>query len=170
MINPVIGLASYSTGQNTGMLTMNKQYFLVFIIVPIILFAFGCSTLPRDRGKTEFTRRMLVTADDADQKSTGWKYKYGCCLLPPVYAYGPQEGKRKKMGITSSGAAKKGTIADNISRYPYGTKMYASGYGWEEVQHVGSAVKGDHIDIFSPDSDDAKSWRRKYLNLTIIMQ
>jgi 3D (Asp-Asp-Asp) domain-containing protein len=151
------------------MLNLKKQYFLIFIVVPVILFAFGCSTLPRDKVKTEFTRRMLVTAYDADQKSTGWKYKYGCCLLPPVYAYGPQEGKRKKVGITSSGTkAKKGTIAADISRYPYGTKMYVSGYGWGEVQDVGSAIKGDHIDIFFPDINDAKAWGRKYLDIRII--
>jgi 3D (Asp-Asp-Asp) domain-containing protein len=112
---------------------------------------------------------MLVTADDADQKSTGWKYKYGCCLLPPVYAYGPQEGMPKTVGITSSGAkAKKGTIAADVSRYPYGTKMYVPGYGWGEVQDSGSAIKGEHIDIFFPDSDDAKAWGKKYLNIQII--
>jgi 3D (Asp-Asp-Asp) domain-containing protein len=152
------------------MFTLKKQYLLIIIVVPTILFTFGCSTLPRDRGKTEFTCRMLVTAYDASQKSTGWKYKYGCCLLPPVYAYGPQEGKPKKVGITSSGAkARKGTIAADISRYPYGTKMYVPGYGWGEVQDIGSTIKGEHIDIFFPDIDDAKAWGKKYLNITIIM-
>jgi len=151
------------------MLTLKKQYLLIFIVVPIILLAFGCSTLPRDKGRKEITRKMLVTAYDAGQKSTGWKYKYGCCLLPPVYAYGPQEGKQKKVGITSSGAkAKKGTIAADINRYPYGTKMYVPGYGWGEVQDIGSAIKGEHIDIFFPDIDDAKAWGRKYLNIQII--
>jgi 3D (Asp-Asp-Asp) domain-containing protein len=151
------------------MLILKKQYLLIFIVVPTILFTFGCSTLPRDKGKNEITRKMLVTAYDAGQKSTGWKYKYGCCLLPPVYAYGPQEGKRKKVGITSSGVkAKKGTIAADISRYPYGTKMYVPGYGWGEVQDIGSAIKGEHIDIFFPDIDDAKAWGRKYLDIRII--
>jgi len=151
------------------MLIAKKLTLPVFIVAPLILFALGCSTLPRDKGKSEITRKMLVTAYDPGQKSTGWKYKYGCCLLPPVYAYGPQEGKRKKVGITSSGVkAKKGTIAADISRYPYGTKMYVPGYGWGEVQDVGSAIKGNHIDIFFPDIDDAKAWGRKYLDIKII--
>jgi 3D (Asp-Asp-Asp) domain-containing protein len=112
---------------------------------------------------------MLVTAYDDGKKSTGWKYKYGCCLLPPVYAYGPHEGKRKKVGITASGVrAKKGTIAADISRYPYGTKMYVPGYGWGEVQDIGSAIKGDHIDVFFQSNKDAMHWGRKYLDVKII--
>lgn len=147
----------------------NKQNLLFLMIIPVLLII-GCSTLPRDRGKKEFTRKMLVTAYDAGQKSTGWKYKYGCCLLPPVYAYGPQEGKRKKVGITASGVkARKGTIAADISRYPYGTKMYVPGYGWGEVQDIGSAIKGDHIDIFFSSKKDAINWGRKYLNIKIII-
>jgi 3D (Asp-Asp-Asp) domain-containing protein len=141
-------------------------FALSFSTLCIILVS-GCATIPREYGKTE-TRKMLVTAYDAGQKSTGWKRKYGCFLMPPVYAYGPHEGERKKVGITSDGTkAKKGTIAADISRYPYGTKMYVPDYGWGEVHDKGSAIKGDHIDIFFPDEKDAKAWGRKYLDVTI---
>jgi 3D (Asp-Asp-Asp) domain-containing protein len=152
----------------TDMQPQKRQSFL-FCMMVVLLLAVGCSTLPRDKGKKEFTRRMLVTAYDDGKKSTGWKYKYGCCLLPPVYAYGPHEGKRKKVGITASGVrAKKGTIAADISRYPYGTKMYVPGYGWGEVQDIGSAIKGDHIDVFFQSNKDAMHWGRKYLDVKII--
>jgi 3D (Asp-Asp-Asp) domain-containing protein len=132
-----------------------------------IMLVSGCATIQRGHGETE-TRKMLVTAYDADKQSTGWKNKYGCFLMPPVYAYGPHEGERKKVGITSDGTkAKKGTIAADISRYPYGTKMYVPGYGWGEVHDTGTAIKGDHIDIFFPDEKDCKAWGRKYLDVTI---
>lgn len=112
---------------------------------------------------------MLVTAYDAGQESTGWKRKYGCCLMPPVYAYGPNKGKPKKVGITASGTkAGKGTIAADIRRYPYGTKMHVPGYGWGTVEDRGSAIVGDHIDVFFPDHDDAMAWGKKYLDVTII--
>ena len=141
-------------------------FALSFSALCIILVS-GCATIPREYGKTE-TRKMLVTAYDVGQKSTGWKRKYGCFLMPPVYAYGPHEGKRKKVGITSDGTkAKKGTIAADISRYPYGTKMYVPGYGWGEVHDTGSAIKGDHIDVFFPDEKDAKAWGRKRLDVII---
>lgn len=132
------------------------------------LLIFGCSTIPRVKDSGTETRKMLVTAYDAGQKSTGWKHKWGCCLLPPVYAYGPHEGKRKKVGITSDGSkAKKGTIAADIKRYPYGTKMYVPGYGWGEVHDIGSAIKGDHIDVFFPSKKDAKEWGEQYLDVII---
>jgi len=151
------------------MVLRTKSFCIVFTLVIIsILVLHGCATVSPDKyGKTE-KRKMLVTAYDAGQKSTGWKYKYGCCLMPPVYAYGPHEGERKKVGITADGTkAKKGTIAADISRYPYGTKMYVPGYGWGEVHDIGSAIKGDHIDVFFPDEEEAKAWGRKYLDVLI---
>lgn len=113
---------------------------------------------------------MLVTAYDAGQESCGWKKKYGC-IGPAVYAYGPSKGKRKKVGITSDGTkAKKGTIAADIRRYPYGTRMYVPGYGWGVVHDTGSAIKGNHIDVFFKDHDDALEWGRKYLDVNIIWE
>jgi len=133
-----------------------------------IILVYGCGGFPRDKDRKPDTRKMLVTAYDSGQKSTGWKHKWGCCLLPPVYAYGPREGERKQVGITSDGTrASKGTIAADISRYPYGTKMYVPGYGWGEVHDIGSAIKGDHIDVFFPSEKDAKKWGKKYLDVII---
>lgn len=147
-------------------LQRGSSFLPIFSTLTFLLVS-GCATVPREYGKAE-TRKMMVTAYDAGKTSTGWKNKYGCFLLPPVYAYGPHEGERKKVGITSDGTkAKKGTIAADISRYPYGTKMYVPGYGWGEVHDTGTAIKGDHIDIFFPDEKDAKAWGRKYLDVTI---
>ena len=151
------------------MMTPARRRFLflpIFAVLYIIVVS-GCATIPREYGKSE-TRKMLVTAYDAGQKSTGWKRKYGCFLMPPVYAYGPHEGERKEVGITSDGSkAKKGTIAADISRYPYGTKMYVPGYGWGEVHDTGTAIKGDHIDIFFANEKDCKAWGKKYLDVII---
>lgn len=145
----------------------NKLYRILILIIPFLIFA-GCATVSTGPEKKE-VRRMLVTAYDAGQKSTGWKYKWGCCLLPPVYAYGPNEGKRKQVGICSDGTkAEKGTIAADLSRYPYGTRMHVPGYGWGEVHDKGSAIKGNHIDVFFPSEEEARAWGRKYLDVTII--
>jgi 3D (Asp-Asp-Asp) domain-containing protein len=137
-------------------------------LICLLLFLSACS-LPFGKPTPQREiRKMLVTAYDAGQKSTGWKYKYDCCLFPAVYAYGPNEGKPKQVGITSDGTkAKKGTIAADTSRYPYGTRMYVPGYGWGEVHDAGSAIKGDHIDIFFPDIKDCLKWGRQYLDVII---
>lgn len=128
----------------------------------------GCCLFPKERGYKREVRTMLVTAYDAGKKSCGWKRQYGC-IGPPVYAYGPLKGKRKRVGITADGTkAKKGTIAADIQKYPFSTKMYVPGYGWGEVHDVGSAIKGDHIDVFFPSHKDAMKWGKKYLKVTIL--
>lgn len=86
----------------------------------------------------------------------------------PVYAYGPSKGKRKKVGLASDGTkARKGTIAADITKYPYGTRMYIPGYGWGEVHDKGSAIQGDHIDIFFEDHAEALKWGSKKLQVII---
>jgi 3D (Asp-Asp-Asp) domain-containing protein len=135
-----------------------------------ILLISGCAAFSKgDREGKRETRRMLVTAYDAGPKSTGWEYRFLDFFFTPVYAYGPNKGKVKEVGVTSSGKkAKKGTIAADIKLYPYGTQMYVPGYGWGEVQDTGSAIKGDRLDVFFPKEKDAVAWGRQYLDVTII--
>ena len=147
---------------------IRRQLFLWLIPFIIGFFLQGCCLGPKGKEYRRVTRTMLVTAYDAGPESCGWKRKYWC-IGPPVYAYGPLEGKPKKVGITADGTkAKHGTIAADIRRYPFGTKMYVPGYGWGEVHDTGSAIEGDHIDIFFSDRDDALEWGKKYLKIVIL--
>jgi 3D (Asp-Asp-Asp) domain-containing protein len=93
------------------------------------------------------------------------------CWLIPYYKKGPSKGKKKDIGITSDGSkAKRGTIAADISLYPYGTKMYVPGYGWGEVHDTGSAIKGNRIDLFFSSHEKADKWGRQKLWVTIIRE
>jgi len=146
-----------------------KRLAIPLILVAVFFLIHGCAIFSGGKGERKEVKRMLVTAYSDDQKSTGWKHKWGLFFLPPVYAYGPNKGKRKQVGITSDGSkAKKGTIAADIKKYPYGTKMYVPNYGWGEVHDIGSAIKGEHIDIFFADVDDARAWGKKYLDVIIL--
>jgi len=151
------------------MAKIQTKICLCLILVILFLFLQGCCLFPKGREYTRATRTMLVTAYDAGPESCGWKKKYGC-IGPPVYAYGPLKGKRKRVGITADGTkAQHGTIAADIKRYPFGTKMYVPGYGWGEVHDTGSALKGNHIDVFFSDRDDALEWGKKYLKVVILL-
>jgi 3D (Asp-Asp-Asp) domain-containing protein len=156
------------------MLSLSRQkgrYPWLAIIVVVCFLAHGCGKSPYRVKGTKIVRKMLVTGYDAGKKSTGWKRKWGLFFLPPVYAYGPNEGKRKEVGVTSDGTkAKKGIIAADITRYPYGTKMYVPGYGWGEVHDIGTAIKGEHIDLFFPREKDAKAWGKKNLDVIILLK
>jgi 3D (Asp-Asp-Asp) domain-containing protein len=147
------------------------QTRICLFLIPVMFFLAlqGCCLFPKERTYERSTRTMLVTAYDAGAESCGWERKYWC-IGPPVYAYGPLKGKPKKVGITADGTeAKHGTIAADTRLYPFGTKMYVPGYGWGEVHDVGTAVKGNHIDVFFSDRDDALQWGRKYLKVVILL-
>jgi 3D (Asp-Asp-Asp) domain-containing protein len=77
----------------------------------------------------------------------------------PVIASGPHKGEPKKVGFTSCGAeARHGTLAADIARYPYGTIVEVPGYGFGRVEDSGRAIKGDHMDLWFPEHDQALQW------------
>lgn len=75
-------------------------------------------------------------------------------------------GKRpgdKDYGITASGErTKEGvTIAADWSKLPKGTVVWIEGVGERTVQDKGGAIKGNRIDVFFEDLDEAKEFGRK---------
>ena len=85
-----------------------------------------------------------------------------------VYASGPQKGERKRVGVTASGTkARKGTIAADTSRYPFGTIMYVPGYGYGIVEDRGGGIKGDHIDLYHQSHGQALRWGNKKIHVKI---
>lgn len=102
---------------------------------------------------------MVTTGYCPCGKCCGWKRNW---YLRPVYAYGPLKGKPKKVGITASGTnARKGTIAADTRRYPFGTIMYIEGYGYGRVEDRGGAIKGNHIDLFFRSHRQALEWGKQ---------
>ena len=144
---------------------VGKLIFLILLIYPFL----GCSLfLPPDFCRKTIEVKMKVTAYCSCPKCTGWKRSFRSCFMP-VYSSGPLKGKRKKVGITSDGTkAHKGVIAADITLYPYGTKMYIPGYGWGEVHDTGSAIKGNHIDIFFDKHNEAMRWGVKTLKVKVV--
>lgn len=126
----------------------------------LILANSGCSRYEK--------RPMVVTAYASDPISTNWRR--GKILFWNKYvASGPNKGKRKKVGITSSGTkAKKGTIAADTRYYPYGTVMKIPGYGKGVVQDTGSAIKGpNRIDVYFRTRKKALQWGRQRLTVKV---
>ena len=132
---------------------------LVAFLAPF-LFLSGCAHYEK--------RKMVVTAYSSDKISTNWKR--GRIFFWRTYvASGPNKGKRKKVGITSSGVrARMGTIAADIRHYPYGTVMIIPGYGKGVVQDTGSAIKGPaRIDVYFKTRKKALKWGRQTLMIKI---
>ncbi len=109
---------------------------------------------------------MEVTAYCPCQKCCSWKRNW---LWRPVYASGPQKGKRKFVGICADGTrARRGTIAADKSYYPFGTQMFIPGYGRGVVHDTGGAIVGPtKIDLFFPRHADAIQWGRQWLEVIV---
>jgi len=135
-----------------------SQAILIFIFSALIIS--GCAHYEK--------REMVVTAYSSDKISTNWRR--GRVLFWRKYvASGRNKGKRKKVGITSSGTkAKKGTIAADTRYYPYGTIMKIPGYGKGVVEDIGSAIKGpNRLDVYLSSRKKALKWGRKTLKVKI---
>ncbi|MEE8215741.1 MAG: 3D domain-containing protein [Acidiferrobacterales bacterium] len=133
-----------------------------------VILVMAASTLVFPGCASYEKREMIVTAYSSDKISTNWKR--GKVLFWRKYvASGPNKGKRKKVGITSSGTkARKGTIAADVRYYPYGTKMIIPGYGEGVVEDTGSAIKGpNRLDVYFRTRKKALKWGRQKINVKV---
>lgn len=140
----------------------------VILLLLASLFALqGCYSL-KTFGMRKEQVVMETTAYCACKACCGWKRKYGWWLGPPVYASGPNRGKRKQVGITADGSkARKGTLAADTRLYPFGTIMFVPGYGWGEVHDTGAAIKGNRLDLFFSSHKKALEWGRRRVKVTV---
>lgn len=128
-----------------------------------LVFTVGCATDPT-AGLTPVARTMEVTAYCPCKQCCGWKRTW---WGKPVHANGPHAGTRKKIGVTASGEkARHGTVAAPAS-VPFGTIIDVPGYGRATVADRGSAIQGDHLDVFFKSHREALAWGRQ--NLTVVM-
>ncbi|MFF2450114.1 3D domain-containing protein [Neobacillus sp. NPDC058068] len=51
---------------------------------------------------------------------------------------------------------------------PLGSKVYVEGYGAAIAADIGGAIKGNRIDVFLPDKQDALNWGNKNVTVKIL--
>jgi len=139
---------------------------LALVLVIIILACSSCQTIKPPRNAVRQQVVMETTGYCKCGQCCNWKRNW---LLRPVIAAGPSKGQPKKVGQTASGRKAKAhrTIAADTSRYPFGTVMYVPGWGYGVVEDRGSAVKGDHIDLFFGSHGEALRWGRRKKQVTV---
>jgi 3D (Asp-Asp-Asp) domain-containing protein len=102
---------------------------------------------------------MVVTGYCRCQECCNWRRGW---TGSPVFASGPNKGDSKTIGMTATGdMARRGTIAADTDKYPFGTVMYIDGYGYGVVEDTGGDIKGDHIDIYFNTHSQALAWGKK---------
>lgn len=109
---------------------------------------------------------MEVTAYCNCGKCCNWRRSWW--LGRPVIASGPQAGQPKVVGLTASGTqARRGTIAADTTRYPFGTIVYVPGYGYGRVEDRGGAIRGEKLDLWFPCHQQALQWGRRQVPVKI---
>jgi uncharacterized protein YabE (DUF348 family) len=109
-------------------------------------------------GKVYFTNsvRMRATAYSSDYESTNKN--------PGDPGY----------GITYSGAAAKrdtdgySSVAVDPRVIPLGTKLFIQGYGYAIAQDIGSAIKGNRVDLYFNSSSDVWNWGSRTVTVYIL--
>ncbi|WP_409301092.1 LysM peptidoglycan-binding domain-containing protein [Peribacillus sp. SCS-155] len=76
-------------------------------------------------------------------------------------------------GVTATGVDLRANpdakvIAVDPSVIPLGTKVYVEGYGYATAQDTGGAIKGNKIDLFFADKQDALNWGRRQVTVKIL--
>jgi len=139
----------------------NMKIILLFVTAGFLLA--GCASRGRG-GRVEYLS-LEATGYCKCGECCGWRRNL---LLQPVYAYGPMEGERKKVGETASGTkAKPGTVAADTSVFPFGTRMRIPGYGNGIVEDRGGAIQGGRIDLFFKSHREALEWGRRMVTVEV---
>ena len=126
----------------------------------------GCGGIRPPAGVDPVKVRMTVTGYCDCGDCCGWERSW-LRLGTPVYSYGPNKGKPKAVGVTSTGGeTRHGTAAVDRRRFPYGTVFRVPGYGYAIAEDTGGAIKGNHIDLWFPTHDAARRWGRRTLTVT----
>ena len=132
----------------------------IILILPLFLFS-GCARISPPRGVKPIERTIEVTGYCKCGKCCGWHRKWGRPINDAT-------GKRKKVGLTASGKiARRGTIAADTRKYPFGTVMFIEGYGYGRVEDRGGSIKGNRIDLFFQSHKQALKWGRKKVHVKI---
>lgn len=136
----------------------------VIFSISLCFILAGCASRGGKGSRTEYIT-LEATGYCKCGDCCGWKRNL---LMRPVHAYGPNKGKKKKVGITASGTkAKPGTIAADTSVFPFGTRMKIPGYGWGTVEDRGGAIKGGRIDLFFKSHKEALEWGRQTVKVRV---
>jgi 3D (Asp-Asp-Asp) domain-containing protein len=62
----------------------------------------------------------------------------------------------------------RGTIAVDPTIIPLGTRLFVEGYGEGIAEDTGGAIKGEIIDLYMEDRNEALSWGRRQVEVRII--
>jgi 3D (Asp-Asp-Asp) domain-containing protein len=97
------------------------------------------------------------------------RFRKAMHMTATAYYWGPECTGKWADGYTYTGLkAEKGVIAVDPRVIPLGTKVFIDGYGYAIAADIGSAIKGNIIDLCYDTLAEARAWGRRKVNLYIL--
>jgi 3D (Asp-Asp-Asp) domain-containing protein len=88
-------------------------------------------------------------------------------MTATAYSLSAEEGTAD--GITRTGTrVRRGVAAVDPDVVPLGSRLYVEGYGLAVAEDTGGKIKGDRVDLFFPDREEALQFGVKRVNVTIL--
>lgn len=143
--------------------------FAAGLVLPVLLGLAGCvsSRITPPAGAPSRVVLMEVTGYCNCGQCCSWRRTW-FGLGAPVVSSGANKGAPKRVGVTASGVrARDGTVAADVTRYPFGTVVYVPGYGYGRVEDTGGAIKGDKLDLWFDRHAAAEEWGRRKVYVKI---
>ena len=91
-------------------------------------------------------------------------FSYTSVMNARAVAYTAPPGSHGAYG----GLCTYGTVAVDPTVIPLGTKLYIEGYGYAYANDVGSAIKGNIVDLFMESLSECYAWGSRYVNVYIL--
>jgi len=157
----------------------------LFLLLATFLLTEQPLPKPLTTDKAEMKQQQVVQEENAIEVETSHASHDPFAGLPRVevvatgyYAGIESTGKSEghpQYGITYSGAKvvrdHYSTIAADLNLFPLGTILYIPGYGYGVVADIGSAIKGNIIDLYFDTKEDVfAEWGKKTVDVFVVKQ
>lgn len=119
--------------------------------------------------KENETRQVAVSFNTPlpSRASTGPSYKEMTMTATAYTAYCKGCSGTTKTGINLRENPDLKVIAVDPKVIPLGTKVFVEGYGYAVAGDTGGAIKGNKIDVFTPNTTDANQWGVKTVKVRV---
>ncbi len=108
--------------------------------------------------------RIVAYGTTAAVSRGGNTLRFRRSLQVRATAYGPSVGSHTATGHSVA----KGIVAVDPQVIPLGSRLYVDGYGYGRALDVGSAIKGNAIDVFFPSDAECLSWGVRSVTVYIL--
>jgi len=145
----------------------------LLVLVLLVYVVVALKVLPNAKhanGATQEQKQYQATERVAgDLPSRSGAARRPAVIKAVVTAYTRNDPGMDGKGITFTGTkARPGVAAVDPEVIPLGSVLFVPGYGYARAEDTGGAIKGNRIDLYFEDREEAFRWGKKELDVEIL--